>query len=328
MALHSIITDAIMSYTGLSPAAFFTILALMIGVYRLICGMFVAPEEGVKPQEKSFNPMEMPVVAKPVQVGEITEEELRAYDGSDPKKPLLMAIKGQIYDVSMSRMFYGPGGPYAMFAGRDASRALALMSFDPQDLTGNVEGLEPDEIEVLQDWEYKFMEKYVKVGKLVSEKGKDSGNEDKVEGNQDQEPRRQTENPNQDSISGDKTEENHYRELEVKTEENDSQDPEKGVKKEVNQGQDPKRETEKNLLDQDSRNGDETKGYGYVEAKRETVTYIQDLKIQDETEENQDQEPKRETEENLDQDSSNGDETKGHGDAEPKREKNDSHPRS
>jgi membrane-associated progesterone receptor component len=39
-----------------------------------------------------------------VQVGEITEEELRQYDGSDPEKPLLMAIKGQIYDVSQSRL--------------------------------------------------------------------------------------------------------------------------------------------------------------------------------------------------------------------------------
>lgn len=65
------------------------------------------------------------------------------------------------------RMFYGPGGPYALFAGRDASRALALMSFDPRDLTGNIEGLSESELEVLQDWEYKFMEKYVKVGQIV-----------------------------------------------------------------------------------------------------------------------------------------------------------------
>ena len=40
----------------------------------------------------------------PVQLGEITEEELRGYDGADPDKPLLMAIKGQIYDVSQSRL--------------------------------------------------------------------------------------------------------------------------------------------------------------------------------------------------------------------------------
>jgi len=36
-------------------------------------------------------------------MGEVSEEELRQYDGSDPKKPLLMAIKGQIYDVTQSR---------------------------------------------------------------------------------------------------------------------------------------------------------------------------------------------------------------------------------
>ena len=67
-------------------------------------------------------------------------------------------------------MFYGPGGPYALFAGRDASRALALMSFEPSDLTGNIDGLSASELEVLEDWEAKFEEKYVKVGQLVSEK--------------------------------------------------------------------------------------------------------------------------------------------------------------
>ena len=102
----------------------------------------------------------------PVQLGEITEEELKVYDGSDPKKPLLMAIKSQIYDVSQSRMFYGPGGPYALFAGKDASRALAKMSFEDKDLTGDISGLGPFELEALQDWEYKFMSKYVKVGTI------------------------------------------------------------------------------------------------------------------------------------------------------------------
>lgn len=63
-------------------------------------------------------------------------------------------------------MFYGPGGPYALFAGKDASRALAKMSFEPQDLTGNIAGLGPFELDALQDWEYKFMSKYVKVGTI------------------------------------------------------------------------------------------------------------------------------------------------------------------
>jgi membrane-associated progesterone receptor component len=63
-------------------------------------------------------------------------------------------------------MFYGPGGPYALFAGKDASRALAKMSFEPQDLTGDVSGLGPFELSALQDWEYKFVSKYVKVGSI------------------------------------------------------------------------------------------------------------------------------------------------------------------
>lgn len=83
-------------------------------------------------------------------------------------------------------MFYGPGGPYALFAGRDASRALALMSFESKDLTGNIDGLSPDELEVLQDWEYKFMEKYVKVGHIVSEKSRIEHNEDEDKAHENQ----------------------------------------------------------------------------------------------------------------------------------------------
>jgi len=36
-----------------------------------------------------------------------TLEELKKYDGSDPKSPLLMGIKGKVYDVSAGDRFYG-----------------------------------------------------------------------------------------------------------------------------------------------------------------------------------------------------------------------------
>lgn len=151
-------TETIFEYTGLSPTAFFTIVVMMVVTYKVVCGMFVSAADFV------------PVKRQPLHLGDMTDEELRAYSGSDSEKPLLMAIKGQIYDVSTSKMFYGPGGSYAMFAGRDASRALALLSFKPEDINGNLEGLSDAELEILQDWECKFMEKYPRVGQLVPKK--------------------------------------------------------------------------------------------------------------------------------------------------------------
>lgn len=53
-----------------------------------------------------------------------------------------------------------------MFTGKDASRALAKMSFEDKDLNGDISDLGPFELEALQDWEYKFMIKYVKVGRI------------------------------------------------------------------------------------------------------------------------------------------------------------------
>ncbi|PKA51060.1 Membrane steroid-binding protein 2 [Apostasia shenzhenica] len=163
--LWATLEHAITVYTGLSPATFFTVVALAVAFYYAVSTFFApAPAPVLRKREAEMEPVEP--LPPPVQLGEVTEEELRAYDGSDPKKPLLMAIKGQIYDVTQSRMFYGPGGPYALFAGKDASRALAKMSFEQKDLTGDISGLGPFELEALQDWEYKFMSKYVKVGTI------------------------------------------------------------------------------------------------------------------------------------------------------------------
>ncbi|KAG8092170.1 hypothetical protein GUJ93_ZPchr0012g20353 [Zizania palustris] len=170
--LWETLKQAIVAYTGLSPAAFFTAVAVAAALYHVVSGLFAPPSPPPRPRDEP----EAEPLPPPVQLGEVSEEELRQYDGSDPKKPLLMAIKGQIYDVTQSRMFYGPGGPYALFAGKDASRALAKMSFEPQDLTGDISGLGPFELDALLDWEYKFMGKYVKVGTVKKTAPVEDGN--------------------------------------------------------------------------------------------------------------------------------------------------------
>ncbi|OIV98908.1 hypothetical protein TanjilG_07343 [Lupinus angustifolius] len=163
LQLWETLKEAIVAYTGLSAPTFFTLLAVLIAFYYVVSSLFGSSDQNTHARSRNFVP-EMEPLKPPVQLGEISEEELKAYDGSDAEKPLLMAIKGQIYDISQSRMFYGPGGPYALFAGKDASRALAKMSFEEKDLTGDISGLGPFELDALQDWEYKFMTKYVKVG--------------------------------------------------------------------------------------------------------------------------------------------------------------------
>ncbi|KAI0244603.1 Dihydrodipicolinate synthase [Massospora cicadina] len=93
---------------------------------------------------------------------------------SNPSHPDTL---GDEFDVTPGRNFYGPGGPYENFAGRDASRGLALNSFDLEVLTpldapiDTLDNLSPDELSSLDDWVSHFRMKYVVVGKLVPAKG-------------------------------------------------------------------------------------------------------------------------------------------------------------
>jgi membrane-associated progesterone receptor component len=93
--------------------------------------------------------------------------ELARYDGSDQSQPLLIAIRGYVYDVTRGRDFYGPGGPYGMFAGKDCTRALAKVSFDEELFTGDLEGLQADELDKLEEWIEMFEGKYRRVGRLL-----------------------------------------------------------------------------------------------------------------------------------------------------------------
>ncbi|VFQ72300.1 unnamed protein product [Cuscuta campestris] len=93
------LTEAVFYYTGLSPTAFFTIAALMAVTYKVVYHMLGGTDDYmyVKKAEEAAR-------RKPIQIGDLTAAELLAFNGSDPKKPLLMAIRGQIYDVSSSRL--------------------------------------------------------------------------------------------------------------------------------------------------------------------------------------------------------------------------------
>ncbi|XVE97306.1 hypothetical protein REPUB_Repub03eG0008400 [Reevesia pubescens] len=99
---------------------------------------------------------------------DLTPQQLSQFNGSDSSNPIYLAINGRIYDVTAGKSFYGPGGDYAVFAGKDASRALAKMSKNEEDVCSNIDGLSEKEMGVLNDWVKKFEAKYPVVGRVVS----------------------------------------------------------------------------------------------------------------------------------------------------------------
>ncbi|RMZ76108.1 hypothetical protein DV737_g4979, partial [Chaetothyriales sp. CBS 132003] len=129
----------------------------------------------------------------------LTLDQLALFNGSDPEKPILLAINGTIFDVTQGRRTYGPGGSYSVFAGRDATRAFITGCF-LEDTTSDLRGAEEvylpiedvqDEaitgaerklraererreakkrvIQGVQGWEsfYRKSDKYIEVGRLV-----------------------------------------------------------------------------------------------------------------------------------------------------------------
>lgn len=115
-----------------------------------------------------FGPGQEPSVPIPdAEERDYARSELAAYDGSDPGKPLLIGIRGHVYDVTRGRDFYGPGGPYGMFAGKDCTRALAKVSFDADLFTADLSGLDRDELDKLEEWIEMFEGKYRRVGRLL-----------------------------------------------------------------------------------------------------------------------------------------------------------------
>lgn len=105
-----------------------------------------------------------------------TTEQLGYFNGGADErtgedKAVYLSVNGTVFDVSDGRSFYGPGGPYASFAGRECGVALAKMSFDTEHLD-NLSGckdLSYGEKDELDNWIYKFTyhRQYPVKGRLV-----------------------------------------------------------------------------------------------------------------------------------------------------------------
>ena len=79
---------------------------------------------------------------------------------------LLLAIVGDVYNVSAGRKHYAKGRSYAHFVGRDATRAFSTGAADAAGLTDDVGGLSFDDLKSIADWHgfYESHEEYYKVG--------------------------------------------------------------------------------------------------------------------------------------------------------------------
>ena len=103
--------------------------------------------------------------------------QLRKFNGiklpnSEEPTPVYLSINGTVFDVSAGAGFYGPGGPYEVFAGRECGAALATMSMDENlldDYITNVGNLDEEGKKAIDGWIQRFTEKYKVVGRLITE---------------------------------------------------------------------------------------------------------------------------------------------------------------
>ncbi|XP_071962927.1 neudesin-like [Antedon mediterranea] len=96
-----------------------------------------------------------------------TPEDIKEFDGSDSEKPIYMAVKGVVFDVSTGKDFYGKGAAYNALVGKDASRGVAKMSLEPDDLTSDVTGLTEQQLEELDKiFKNVYVAKYPVVGHM------------------------------------------------------------------------------------------------------------------------------------------------------------------
>lgn len=81
------------------------------------------------PMDKQFAPKQPVQLDKPKDAL-ISQEELAAADGSNPDRPIYVAIKGVVFDVSRNKA-YQPGGSYSGKQYVPSSASIVAQFFTP-----------------------------------------------------------------------------------------------------------------------------------------------------------------------------------------------------
>ena len=126
-------------------------IALVVGVVAALLGVWASWKLGEGERDKG-------------QMRVFTGEALAKGVGDAPQ--LLLALLGAVFDVTEGRRFYGNGGGYNFFAGRDATRAFVTGDFTEAGLIDDVRDLSRAQWKELMKWKRFFNEKYTFVGVL------------------------------------------------------------------------------------------------------------------------------------------------------------------
>jgi predicted heme/steroid binding protein len=108
----------------------------------------------------------------------VTQEELSARTGNF-NGDIWLSIMGEVYDVTSGRSFYGPGGNYAVFAGKDGSVPFITGKFTQEEAQKSLtESLSAAQLVALEGWRkfYETSDKYPFVGLLQGSLYDEHGN--------------------------------------------------------------------------------------------------------------------------------------------------------
>eukprot|EP00427_Karlodinium_veneficum_P043398 CAMPEP_0169268128 /NCGR_PEP_ID=MMETSP1016-20121227/47598_1 /TAXON_ID=342587 /ORGANISM="Karlodinium micrum, Strain CCMP2283" /LENGTH=354 /DNA_ID=CAMNT_0009352745 /DNA_START=9 /DNA_END=1074 /DNA_ORIENTATION=- len=145
-------------------------LSCMRDVYRLLLALFseayaIAPVEGIDYAQSKASEAGIPPPPLTPLKNTFTLQQLQNSKG------ILTSLLGRVYDCEVGKEFFGPGGPYEMFAGHDGTYNLAVMSLKKKTLNKFKYKLEDEDKETLADWIAYFDHKYgAPVGTLIGVK--------------------------------------------------------------------------------------------------------------------------------------------------------------
>jgi len=141
-----------------SPINLALVIAIVYLLYKIVKGR----------SETSSGPAPVTQQLPKLKKKDMTLQELRKFDGSQPDGRILVAVNSKIYDVTRGARFYGPGGPYSSFAGHDASRALAMFQTDlVKEDYDDLSDLNSMQMDSIKEWDEQLNDKYDFVGRLL-----------------------------------------------------------------------------------------------------------------------------------------------------------------